>query len=145
MHMTLLFLVHFYIFWFVPITGNISLYGSPNCNEEKQKYYGCKDFHRNPYLKVFYLVLCIYLFLSAMQIKFGLPIMKMPSSVLQYNDNLFAYSMANVYQALPFIVEIRCLIDFSFANTSLDIFQFWELYQANFDMYNGKNGNIYYF
>jgi hypothetical protein len=53
--------------------------------------------------------------------------------------------MAIVFQSLPFIVEIRCLIDFSFAKTSLDIFQFWELYQANYDMYNTKNGNIYYF
>ena len=47
--------------------------------------------------------------------------------------------------ALPFVLEIRTLIDFSFAKTSLDIFQYWEIYQANFDMYNGKNGNIYYF
>lgn len=122
MHMILLFLIHFYVFWYVPISGNIELYGSPNCDKSKMKYYGCKDFHRNSTLKFFYLVLCCYLFMSAMQIKFGLPIMKKPSSILQYNDNLVFYGLANVYQALPFIVEIRCLIDFSFAKTSLDIF-----------------------
>jgi hypothetical protein len=50
-----------------------------------------------------------------MQIKFGLPIMKKPSSVLQYDDNLVAYGAASVYMALPFILEIRTLIDFSLA------------------------------
>jgi len=32
-----------------------------------------------------------------MQIKFGLPIMKKPSSVLQYNDNLVAYGAASLH------------------------------------------------
>jgi piezo-type mechanosensitive ion channel component 1/2 len=30
-----------------------------------------------------------------------------------------------VYQAIPFAVELRCLLDFTFSKTSLDIFQFW--------------------
>jgi hypothetical protein len=113
--MTLLVLIHLYVFWLVPITGNTYLYGSPDCDKTKLKYYGCKDFKENKALKVFYVFLCIYLFLSALQIRFGLPIMKKPSSVLQYNDNLFWYLMSSVYLALPLILEIRCLIDFSFA------------------------------
>lgn len=39
----------------------------------------------------------------------------MPSSVLQYNDNIVAYGASNIYMALPFVLEIRTLIDFSFA------------------------------
>lgn len=95
--MSLLLIFHLYVFWFVPITGNLRLYGTPDCDHTKEIYYGCKNFHQNPFLRVFYIVLCGYLFLSAMQIKYGLPIMKKPSSVLQYNDNMFAYLMANVY------------------------------------------------
>jgi ABC-type polysaccharide transport system permease subunit len=82
MHMALLVLIHIYVFWYVPIRGNMALYGSPKCDKSKEKYYGCKDFHKNPTLKFFYLVLCGYLFLSALQIKFGIPIRKIPSSVL---------------------------------------------------------------
>lgn len=143
--MSLLIVIHIYVFWYVPISGNVRLFGTPVCNHDKIQYYGCKDFHLNPWLKVYYLILLMYLSLSAYQIKFGLPILKKSSSVLQYDNNLFWYGLACIYQALPFIVEIRCLIDFSFAKTSLDIFQFWQIYQCNYDMYNGKNGNIYYF
>jgi hypothetical protein len=45
MHMMLLLAVHLYVFWYIPITGNLALYGTPDCDIEKQKYYGCKDFH----------------------------------------------------------------------------------------------------
>ena len=143
--MILLVLIHVYVFWIVPILGNTALYGSPDCKKSDSKYYGCKDFHQNSTLKVLYVFLCTYLFFSALQIRFGLPLMKKPSSVLQYDDNLAAYALSLVYIGLPFILEIRCLIDFSFAQTSLDIFQFWELYKANSDMYKGKNGNIGYY
>ena len=50
LHMDLLIGIHIYIFWFVPIFGNLQLYGSPLCDKDKKKYYGCKDFHENPTL-----------------------------------------------------------------------------------------------
>jgi len=36
MHMILLLMVHIYVFWWVPITGNMALYGTPDCDESKQ-------------------------------------------------------------------------------------------------------------
>jgi hypothetical protein len=82
MHIMLLVVIHLYVFWYVPITGNVKLYGSPICDKTKRTFYGCKDFHLNPWLKFYYLILLMYLTLSALQIKYGLPLLKKSSSVL---------------------------------------------------------------
>jgi len=48
--------------------------------------------------------------------------MKKPSSVLQYDEDA-AKLGADVYATMiPFAVELRCLIDFTFTKTSLDMF-----------------------
>jgi hypothetical protein len=46
---------------------------------------------------------------------------KKPSSVMQYygDENKL---ICDVYVALPFLVELRCLLDFTFSETSLDCF-----------------------
>lgn len=125
MHWVLLLGGHIFVFWYIPIAGNQKLYGTSTCTDAEQATYGCKNFHKNGWLQIFYLILCIYFMLSALQIRYGFPIMKKPSSVLQFNDNILALVGANIYGALPFIVEIRCLLDFTFSKTALDIFQFW--------------------
>jgi hypothetical protein len=58
------------------------LYNSPLCDESSGKYYGCKNFKMNGYLQVFYGILCVYLLLSALQIRHGLPTHKVPSSIM---------------------------------------------------------------
>lgn len=45
---------------------------------------------------------------------------------------------------LPFIVEIRCLLDWVFSKTSLDIFQFWQLFNYHVEMFLSWTGNKYY-
>jgi piezo-type mechanosensitive ion channel component 1/2 len=82
--------------------------------------------------------------LSALQIRYGFPIMKKPSSVLQYNEDPLFVVLANVYSGLPFIVELRSLLDFTFSKTSLDIFQFWQLWMYNYELFCAKNGNYSY-
>lgn len=49
-----------------------------------------------------------------------------------------------LYTAIPFAVELRCLLDYAFAKTALDAFQFWQLFMYHFDLYNNKNGNYWY-
>jgi len=90
MHWILLISAHIFVFWFIPITGNRKLYDKSTCTDEEENSYGCKNFHKNVYLQVFYLILCIYFMLSALQIRYGFPIMKKPSSVLQFNDDILA-------------------------------------------------------
>lgn len=144
MHLVILVVVHIFVFWFIPITGNYKLYGAATCDEKQSQYYGCKNFHRNPFLIGFYTLLCLYLLLSALQIRYGFPIHKKPSSVLQYEDSDLAVIGAQVFSALPFLVELRALLDFTFARTALDIFQFWQLWQFHYDFYNAKASNKFY-
>jgi hypothetical protein len=144
MHMIILAVAHLFIFWFIPITGNYKLYNQASCKADQEKFYGCKNFHNNPYLRAFYIFICLYLLLSALQIRHGFPIFKKTSSVLQYNDNPLFLILANVYSGLPFMVELRALLDFTFSKTSLDIFQFWQLWQYNYELFCAKNSNISY-
>lgn len=122
LHWVILIAGHLYIFWAVPIYGNTMLYDQPHCNMEKIDVYGCKNFHNNSNLRIIYALLCVYLTLSALQLSYGFPTMKKPSSVLQYDDDL-AKLGADIYATMiPFAVELRCLIDFTFTKTSLDMF-----------------------
>ena len=95
-------------------------------------------------MRYFYFLLCIYFTLSALQIRYGFPIMKKPSSVLQYDDNIPALIGANIYSAIPFAIELRCILDFTLSKTSLDNFQFWQLFNYHLDFYLVKNGNVSY-
>lgn len=90
-----------------------------------------------------YLMMVVYLIVSSFQIAYGFPIKKKPSSVLQYyNDG--GQIIAQVYMLLPFIVEIRCLLDWVFSKTSLDIFQFWQLFNYHVELFLSWTGNRYY-
>lgn len=143
MHWLILITSHLFIFWFLPIHGNWVLYGQPQCNMELEKYYGCKNFHQNIYLRIFYILIVLYLTISSLQLAYGFPIFKKPSSVMQYYGVL-PNAGSLVFCAIPFAVEIRCVLDFTMSKTSLDVFQFWQLWQYHVELYNAKNGNEYY-
>lgn len=146
LHWVLLLFVHCFVFWWIPVTGNYILYGSAFCDaSQAKKYpYGCRNFHDSTYLVIFYALCCVYFMLSSLQIRHGFPIMKKASSILQYNEDALALLGAQVYAAIPFAIEIRCLLDFTFSKTSLDIFQFWQLFQYHLELYLAKNGNYSY-
>lgn len=74
---------------------------------------------------------------------YGYPIMKKPSSVLQYY-NVVANIGGIIYTALPFVAELRAILDFTMSKTSLDMFQFLQLWQYHYELYAAKNGNWYY-
>jgi hypothetical protein len=40
-------------------------------------------------------------------------------------ENEVGAYLNKLYMALPFVVEIRCILDFIFSETALDPFQFW--------------------
>lgn len=97
LHQSLLVFFHIEIFWWLPITGNNQLFGAsgpecplqqdaitPNTNQASM----CRDFEANKFLRNFYVLVCVYLYLSALQIRAGFPILKKPSSVLQYNESV---------------------------------------------------------
>lgn len=145
--------VHWMIFWMIPIRGNINLYGTKNpyCDVEDKEHfpYGCKNFHDNKYLIIFYFLFCFYFALSAMQLRYGLPTYKKPSSMMQAMDSesyeaLGCMISSQIFMLIPFAAELRCLLDFSFTRTSLDIFQFWQLFMYHMEIFLAHYGNQSY-
>jgi len=49
-----------------------------------------------------------------------------------------------VYMMIPFAAELRCLCDFTFTKTSLDVFQYWQLFNYHVELYQAKMGNDSY-
>lgn len=113
-----------YCFWGVPIVSNITLYGRAACDMTQREAYGCYNFKDNGHIRFLFVLYMLYLIVSGLQISYGFPILKKASSVLQYYNDL-GMIIAQVYNAIPFVIEIRCLLDFTFSKTSLDVFQFW--------------------
>lgn len=144
MHWIILIGSHIFVFWYIPISGNTLLYGVPQCESELEEKYGCKNFHKNIPLRIFYIIISIYLMLSALQMKYGFTIMKRASSVLQFNSNPIALIGAQVFMAIPFAIEVRCVLDFTFSKTALDVFQFWQLFMYHIELFIVKNGNYSY-
>lgn len=143
MHWLFLIGSHFYCFWYIPVNGNYQLYGFAHCDEDQKEVYRCYNFKDNTYLRYLYLLMVAYLIVSSFQIAYGFPIKKKPSSVLQYYNDLGNLS-AQIYMQLPFIVEIRCLLDWVFSKTALDIFQFWQLWNYHCELFLSWTGNKYY-
>lgn len=120
-HWVILIVSHVFVFWYIPISGNMTLYDTPECMDPDNKEYGCKSFHKNPFLRIFYVIILTFIMLSALQIKYGMPTSRKASSV-GASDTFPAYIGAVAYMSIPFAVEVRCLIDYCFSETSLDNF-----------------------
>jgi hypothetical protein len=82
--------------------------------------------------------------LSALQIRFGYPDYKEPSSLTSTNG-LGPVLLYRVFYILPFILELKIILDWCFQKTSLDIFQWLELAEIDSEFYFFKNGNKGYF
>jgi len=86
-HIRIVAIIHFLIFWYIPIQGNIKLYKKPICD---RNVFGCRNFQDNGFLRVFYLLVCVYFYFSAVQIRAGFPLLKKASSLMQYDDSVLA-------------------------------------------------------
>jgi len=113
------------------------------CQPDDVKYYACKDFRYNPYLRYFYLLILLYCLFSAQQLSYGFSLIKKPSSVFQYYDG-WSKLLADIYKAVPFVIEIRCILDFCFSYTALDIWQYFQLFKYNFELYAVCVSNSWY-
>lgn len=99
--------------------------------------YECNTFKKNGYIKFFYFLWCVYFALSAYQIKAGLPEIRKGSFLVdQYN--VYSSSIYRAYLAIPFIFELRSIIDWTFTKTALSVFQWIKLAQVQADMYVAK-------
>ena len=76
-------------------------------------------FVKSSSLQFFFLVKCLYWYLSGVQIREGYPLMRGERALMR--KAVFPYSFFyNVYRAIPFVYEIRTILDWTFTKTTLD-------------------------
>lgn len=129
----LLLAYHVVIFWVFPIASNDAIYGQPHCNRNAEstfKQYGCFDFKSNFHLIFFYIIFCQYFRLSALQIRYGYADWKEPSS-LTSTYGVFPWLGNMIFYSLPFLLELKTVLDWCFTKTSMDVFQWLELAEIN--------------
>jgi hypothetical protein len=139
--LTLMFMVlsHLFIFFYLPFKGNQNIHFSIYCDRKsfenkntdgssltESSYKICNDFDSNPKLIIFYILHLFYYTFSALQIRYGLLDMK-KTSLLMRKDDLTNYVLFKIYKAIPFLYELKLLIDWTFTSTSLDLFQWIKL------------------
>ena len=85
----LLIFVHILVFWFFPIHGNYKLQNNANCVGGGV----CNEFGGNPALITFYLLYCCYFWVSALQIKYGVPEMKKGNFMMNSYSRLNKFAL----------------------------------------------------
>jgi hypothetical protein len=106
-----LIVVHWLIFFVLTNTKSV-------CNS---RHY-CNTFWDNGYLIFFYLIFCVYFALCASQIRFGLPELKSGGFMIGKYD-VVSKTIYMVWYYTPFLFELRTIIDWTFTQTSLSVFQ----------------------
>lgn len=115
--------MHASLFFYLPIQGNYKLHGTTWCDYRiiDNQDYACNELDLNPSLWWFYGLCCCYLFVSALQIRYGLP----EDSTGYFMMNRYHWTGKfpfQIFYNVPFIFEMRSFIDWTFAKTSLDLF-----------------------
>jgi hypothetical protein len=114
--------------------GNINSGNELFCIEKGK----CNDFNYNKTLIIFYIFYLFYLIPSALQIKYGFNDMK-KKSLLKRNPSDLNNILVNIYQQIPFLNEIKNILDWTLTSTSLDLgqwIQFESIYEAIFSTYS---------
>jgi hypothetical protein len=128
----LVIFVHLYVFWFLPIIGNYNLHNSSLCDAGLHRKSQCNEFSENTFLKIFYIFYCIYFFFSGLQIKYSMVDLRKQSALMK-GDNLFYSTIFKSFKAMPFLYELKLLIDWTFTETALDLFK-WFKFEAIYDL-----------
>ena len=118
--------------------GNFNLLNTIYCIQDDL----CNDFNNNAFIIIFYIIYLIYLFLSCIQIRLGYYDIKRKS--LFKKNNSLTNNMSKIFNAIPFLPEIRNTIDWTFTSTCFDLFQwnqFESIYDTIFDTYADSDGN----
>jgi hypothetical protein len=72
---------------------------------------------------MFYFLYVVYLMIVSLQLKFGLPSFRSGSFPLMKSTSRPSKLMFQFYRGIPFLFEIRTLVDWVFTLTTLDLFQ----------------------
>jgi len=79
----------------------------------------------------------IYFFLSGIQVKYGYKKFKKINSFMVKRD-MFGYIFVLVFIAIPFLYEIKCIMDWTFLKTSLQLFDWFKLFSIYVSSFKAK-------
>lgn len=91
----------------------------------------------NGYLQAFFLIYCIYFLLSAMQLKYGYMPTKIRNTLLQHKNPISGVCVKTI-RAIPFLQELKVIMDWSFMDTTLDLFQWFKIEDIHFTLFCAK-------
>ena len=130
LHIIVLIISHFLIFWYLPMEGNYNLNSIHYCKVYDKS--NCNDFLFNNHLIIFYLMYTVYYIFSALQIQNGL-LDTRKKSLLMRKDNIINSIFFKIYKSIPFLYELKLTIDWTFTHTALDIFK-WIKFESIYDL-----------
>lgn len=92
-----------------------------SCTIDSENQHYCNRVNTNPSLVVFYLIFCVYLTVQAIQIREGLPELKKGGFMIGSYGTV-SKTIFYVWYYIPFLFELRTIIDWTFNKTALDVF-----------------------
>ena len=120
----------------------VFLFSSHTSNASVTKAATYEPLIANAALSIYYLEFMLYLLVSVFQIKEGFPrVMRetlRPEKTYHIVTDRFQEWRFLVYRAIPFLDELRILIDWTFTRTSLDLFQYFKLEDAHTYLWQTK-------
>jgi len=151
-----LLFVHFIVFFYLPYKGNYNLHTEVYCdvreapkadaNTTYVKAYTCNTFTSNTALIIFYLLYVWQFYLAAMQIRYGYPEIRKSNFLMygNYEGDIKGGDLLFLYTMLPFVLEIKVLLDWTFSKTALDIYQWFKFVNLHYEVYIFRCGNYEY-
>ena len=115
-HCGVTLLVHFLVFYWIPATTY-------------------RSFRENAVIIVLYLLKVAYLFLSAAQIRATFPL-SVQRNALTRNTTSFGALVYQVYKAIPFLHELRMLLDWSCTATTLQLGDWYRVEDINGEIFS---------
>ena len=94
-------------------------------------------FYQNTSLVFLYLLISIYFFFSSLQIKHGFPLYTRGQYLTDSpsTQNRIAFK---TYRNIPFLYELRAILDWSITRTSLDLFQWMKIEDAYANLFETR-------
>ena len=95
------------------------------------------EYQPQPALIAFSFFYFIYFILSGLQVKYGYKKFKKINSFM-VKRNTFRYIFMMVFVAIPFLYEIKCIMDWTFLQTSLQLFDWFKLFSIYVSSFKAK-------
>ncbi|CAD8061977.1 unnamed protein product [Paramecium primaurelia] len=91
----------------------------------------------NTSIVLYFMLFCAYFYLSALQLRYGYRELKVRNQFL-YVYNSLSYYFALIFYSIPFLYDLKVLMDWTCLYTSLDIFQWFTLEDIHRQLYFTK-------